>query len=100
MFSTTSFIKNVLPGGCIPENIKSGDTLIKVPFAIMELNEDEENEVDYQDLPSDWFICAAFESREEAEEQLAKLSEDGGCYMIVENQTEPLYEFCHLSCTI
>lgn len=108
MLSTTpSFIKNFLPGGVIPNrlglDLDTGDTPINVPFAILSWDDgldyctdDEGNEVAYEDSPPGWFICGAFESREEAEEKMAKLSENGGCYMIAENQTEPLYEFCYI----
>ena len=105
MISTTSFIKNILPGGTVPDRLNldldQSHTPVNIPFAIMAWDEgldyctdDEGNEVAYEDSPPGWFVHGAFETREEAEAQLAILEGNGGCYMIVEDQVEPLYEFC------
>ena len=76
MISSNSFIKNILE-----------KTTVKIPFAIMEWNDlNEQN----------WLVKAAFDNREDAESHMANLVENGGCYMISENQVEPLCEFCYL----
>lgn len=108
MLSTPSFVNKFLPTGKIPNrsiiHSDAADLPITVPFAIMAYNDgldygvdDNGNEVAYEDSPPGWFIEAAFETREEAEQELARKIEvcPEGCYRISENEIQPLYEFSY-----
>lgn len=105
IITTASFIKNFLPGGVIPNRMSldfdKADAPITVPFAVLSWDdgldswtEDDGTQVSVQDSPPGWFICAAFESREEADSFVASKSKPSD-YMVSEGQTEPLYEFCY-----
>ena len=101
MYTTPSFVKNVLPAGKIPgmeaHYSDLSDLSITIPFALM--GWDDGLDGGYQDSPPTDYVVGAFENRDEAEDQLASCVQNNpaGIYWIVESYQEPLYSFNSVS---
>ena len=78
MIATTTFIKNILPGGVVPTDApyaSNAHDAIRVPFAVMRWDDGldyNEDGTSYQDSPPEWYLAGAFDTRADAEQFIAE----------------------------